>query len=242
MRIAFCDDDITSCEKIKILSEKYSDEHRIPVKINVFNVSRDFYYNVIKNRLKYDIYFLDIIMPEYSGIFLAKEIRKYDKDGVIVFATVSPEFRREAFLVEAIQYLEKPLKYSSVERCFDRARKMLGISNKKTITVKIPNGLKTIDVSEIVYVEAFLHVLRIYLNDGTYFDTANSSITLSGLKQMLSFPNFCSTSRSYIVNFDYVDYIEGEDMYIKNYRTLKIPSKQIQNVKQKYRDYFYSGE
>ena len=67
----------------------------------------------IKTGAKVDVCFLDIVMPEMSGIELARQIRKMETDKgmkahAIVFLTTSNEFASESFEVKAFTYLLKP--------------------------------------------------------------------------------------------------------------------------------------
>jgi len=65
---------------------------------------------------RFDIYILDIIMSNFSGIETAKEIRAFDKNSPIVFLTSSPEFALEGYKVKALNYVLKP---ASKEKLFE---------------------------------------------------------------------------------------------------------------------------
>ena len=72
---------------------------------------------------KADVLFLDIEMPEISGIELAKIINKKHPEIAIVFVTAYEEYALSAFDVETIDYLLKPIRKEQLERCLMRLEK-----------------------------------------------------------------------------------------------------------------------
>lgn len=242
MRVAFCDDDKNNCISFDSLSQRYAEKHDVQLTIEIYNNADWFYRDIVLPKRKYDIYFLDIIMPGLSGMDLARMIRDYDKDGIIVFVTISMDYCREAFALEALQYMQKPITYEELERVLERSQRLLGMDNRRFITMRIPGGVRTIDAAHIMYAESYLHVLRFHLCDGSIFDTANSSITMTGLADMLPYPNFYLVSRSYFVNFDFVDYVENEIIAMKDGSIIRMPVKQQSKVKQLFCEYLFGEE
>jgi two-component SAPR family response regulator len=68
---------------------------------------------------RFDIYCLDIMMPGFTGIDAAKEIRTFDKTAPILFFTSSPEFALESYSVKAINYVLKPISKEKLFFAFD---------------------------------------------------------------------------------------------------------------------------
>lgn len=78
------------------------------------NRSRFFYSSLellasIEKGMRYDILFLDVILPNENGIDIAKEIRQYDSVMKIIFLTTSPEFAVQSYTVSAYFYQLKPI-------------------------------------------------------------------------------------------------------------------------------------
>ena len=67
----------------------------------------------------FDIILLDIVMPIFTGIETAHEIRKFDKNVKIVFLTSSPEFAVDSYSVKASNYLLKPVSTHKLFICID---------------------------------------------------------------------------------------------------------------------------
>lgn len=84
------------------------------------------------NQTEIDVVFLDIEMPEISGMELAKVINKTHPEIDVVFVTAYEEYALHAFDVEAIDYLLKPIRKEQLERCISRLEKRKGNSTSSS--------------------------------------------------------------------------------------------------------------
>jgi len=230
--IAICDDDSSVTELSKVLIGEYF----VELNCTVFN-DPTILLKSIQNDKKYNIYILDIFMPELSGIELAREIRALDKECLIIFLTSSEEYHRDAYNVEALQYLEKPLNKEMLFHTLNRALKYLGEKKTELLPVQTKAGVRAVEINQIVYVEAFRHVLEIHLRDGSKIETLDSSMTLEGLMSVLSFPPFCVPYRGFIVNLDHAECLEKYKFCMSSGDEIPVPQKQFIKVRQQYSDY-----
>ena len=90
MKIAVCDDDQYELGIIRELLDNYEASSNISFTVKYYNSSVELASTA--GFEKFDIYFLDIIMPVMNGLALAKEIRTFDKAAPIIFLTSSSEF------------------------------------------------------------------------------------------------------------------------------------------------------
>ena len=86
IQIAFCDDDQTVLDQLSALLEKYRTQRCIQIQCTAFRSPLDLLAEIEKG-VRYDILFLDVIMPAENGITVAKEIRQYDTAVEIIFLT-----------------------------------------------------------------------------------------------------------------------------------------------------------
>ena len=108
-----------------------------------------------------DIAFLDIQMPEMSGIELAGRITAAGTR--VVFTTAYPDFALEGFRVNALHYLLKPISYSEFLEAVGRAAVLRPQSGEERyITVKSEYRLIRICVSDILYIEGLKDYIKIY--------------------------------------------------------------------------------
>ena len=108
IQIAFCDDDQTVLDQLSALLEKYRAQRCVQIQCTAFHSPLDLLAEIEKGT-RYDILFLDVIMPAENGITAAKEIRQYDNVVKIIFLTSSAEFAVESYVVGAYFYQLKPI-------------------------------------------------------------------------------------------------------------------------------------
>ena len=126
IQIAFCDDDQTVLDQLSALLEKYRAQRCVQIQCTAFHSPLDLLAEIEKGT-RYDILFLDVIMPAENGITVAKEIRQYDTAVEIIFLTSSTEFAVESYMVGAYFYQLKPIWEESFFRLMDAVlgRKLL---------------------------------------------------------------------------------------------------------------------
>jgi len=232
LHCAICDDNPDSAEALRVLIKEYSEELCCDVFFDADSVLK-----AQQDGAKFDLYILDIIMPEFSGIDLAREIRKHDENGIIIFLSSSNEFYKEAFAVEALQYLSKPVDKDQLFRTLDRALIYKEGNKTEPLPIRTKAGLHSVCVDQIVYVESFRHVITFYLENKREIHTLDSSISLKELLEVLSFPPFYSPHRGFIVNLAYVNCLEKQHFLMTTGATIPIPQKQFSKVRQQYSDY-----
>ena len=110
MKVVVCDDSMEDLEKIRGLLTKYVEKNeRIQLETEYFMYSAELYRR-IQSKAPGDIYILDMIMNEKTGIDIGSLIRSRDADSVIIYVTSSDDFALEAYGVRAVRYLLKPVR------------------------------------------------------------------------------------------------------------------------------------
>ena len=232
IKCAVCDDDIGLTETLHRMVKEYSSELGCSVFTDPLCLR-----SAICSGQEFDLYLLDIVMPGLTGVDLAREIRKVDGDAVIIFLTSSNEFHQDGFEVEALQYLEKPVDKASLYRALDRATRYIGEKNNELLPVQTKDGIRTLSISHIIFVESFRHVLTFHLFDGSTIDTLYSSLTLEKLSEALRSPHFCMPHRGFLVNMSHVNCLQKSQFLMTSGKAIPIPEKQFSKVRQQYADY-----
>jgi len=166
-------------------------------------------------KFKPDVVFLDIEMPDISGIELAREFFRYNNKSLIVFATAYDDYAIEAFELGAVDYILKPFEEKRIAKTIIRIEnlkknqdewnqnlnKLSNFLESRKIFKKIPVQQKTgiinfVPYIDILYCEASEGGVKIFtLKDEYYFDG-----TLSDLEMRLKNEGFMRVHKSYIVN------------------------------------------
>lgn len=154
-----------------------------------------------------DIAFLDIIMPEMTGVELAEKMRADGFDGFIVFLTSVNDFASQSYKVKAFSYLLKPADEAEIKEILEAIAKSKNQTQASGFTVKRKNGSRFVAFSELVYVEVRNHNLYFYLSGGevveAYAPLREYADTL------LAEPCMAQHHRSYLINMDYVSACEN---------------------------------
>ncbi len=158
--------------------------------------------------LKPDLILLDMTMPEVDGLSVARRLARQEKRPAVVFVTAHDNYAVEAFDLDAVDYVLKPVKPERLERAIRRAlarREERGRSESKWLEeLWIPHRseLIRIDAAEVGRIDAERDYVRLHVGVG---DGARSYLllqTIAGLEQRLDPDRFIRIHRSTILRKD----------------------------------------
>ena len=145
--------------------------------------------------------FLDIQMPELSGVEFSKIL---PKDTRVIFTTAFPQYAVEGYKVNALDYLLKPISYEDFLKSTDKALEWYTVIQRQDtyrrdrfMFVKTDYKLQRISLDDILYIEGLKDYVRFYLKDG---ERVMSLMSMKKLEEYLPKPEFLRTHRSYIVH------------------------------------------
>ncbi|MFT5147233.1 MAG: two-component system LytT family response regulator [Polaribacter sp.] len=158
----------------------------------------------VANQQKIDIFFLDINMPDISGLSLAKSINQKAK---IIFTTAYREYAVDGFNLQAVDYLLKPISFDrflqSIHKYFEgvsfidsEIKIEKSVLKNDFIFVRSDRKMIKINFDEIQYVESLSDYIKIHSVD----KTITTRETISNIETKLPAKNFLRIHRSYIVN------------------------------------------
>jgi DNA-binding LytR/AlgR family response regulator len=156
-----------------------------------------------------DVMFLDVSMPKTSGMQLAEALHKLKNPPVVVFVTAYSEYALDAFNVDAVDYLMKPVETDRLNVALDKVQARVTPQNSNYHPIeRIPvekSGRKVlVPIDQIRYIEAKDDYSCIYTADDRYLST----ISLAQLENKLSPHGFFRVHRGYIVNLEHVEDVE----------------------------------
>ena len=210
-KIAFCDDDVSVLAEMQRLMEQYCAERDCKIEYNIFNHPFDLVAEIEKGN-RYDILFMDVLMPGENGIEAATEIRKYDKNVKIIFVTSSSEFAVQSYVIGAYYYQLKPIWAESFFRLLDSVLAACKKEAETSLILRCKSGITRIDIKALEYCEVIHRTLIFHLNTGKVLESAGSMDEL--VKQLSTYPFFHRPHRSYLVNLEYVDNYMGSDVSV----------------------------
>lgn len=173
-------------------------------------------FNCISNNT-IDLVFLDINMPEISGIAFAKSINKYIK---IIFTTAYRDYAVEGFELQAVDYLLKPIAF---ERLLKAVTTYFEVYNTniehKVQTIESTNSfmfvrserkMLKIDFNSIIYIESYSDYIKIHLPN----ETIVTRETISAIEAKLPKQQFIRIHRSFIISLHNIESFTNEHITI----------------------------
>lgn len=153
--------------------------------------------------------FLDIQMPELSGIEFAKIL---PSDTKIIFTTAFQQYAIESYKVGALDYLMKPVSYEDFLQAANKALDWFSFMLRQQVTsrdrfmfVKSDYKLIRVPLDDILYIEGLKDYVRICLENG---NKIMSLMNMKKLEDYLPHPEFLRTHRSYIVHMPKIRLID----------------------------------
>ncbi|GAA3612423.1 LytTR family DNA-binding domain-containing protein [Flavivirga amylovorans] len=170
-----------------------------------------------------DLVFLDINMPEISGISFAKSI---NKDIKVIFTTAYRDYAVEGFELQAVDYLLKPVSFNrllkAVNNYFDiysesKNTAIESTNNNDFMFVRSDRRMIKINFDAIIYIESYSDYIKIHLADNTIITRE----TISAIEGKLPPKKFIRIHRSYIISINNIASFTNEEIII-NKKSLPI--------------------
>jgi DNA-binding LytR/AlgR family response regulator len=166
-------------------------------------------YNVLRAQ-PVDLLLLDIEMPGMSGLELTRNL--VNKRPVIIFITSKKEYAADAFDLNVVDYIVKPVTNSRFIQAIDKAREVLE-SNKEEVKLKEDefifirdsNIVRRLKLDKILYAEAMGDYVKLYTPEKFYA----IHTTLRAVEERLPGSDFLRVHRSYLVAVNKIDSMEG---------------------------------
>ncbi len=217
LRIAVCDDEERCQSDTKRMIESWSAAASSQTQIDCYDNGDSLLRE--SDAARYDIIFLDIVMPLLNGMDTAKELRDRDKAVKIIFLTSSPEFALQSYSVKATDYCIKPIKYERLKEVMDD----LTVSDREepeNLTLKTVGGYQKIYLHDIEYIEAQNKRVFFFLKSGKIVEVIQPLYTFeTGLSDS---KGFFKCHRSYLVYLPNVDYFSNTEIKTKSGRHIPI--------------------
>jgi DNA-binding LytR/AlgR family response regulator len=172
--------------------------------------------NFLRNK-SVDLIFLDIQMPEMSGLQFISTLKN---PPVIILTTAFREYAPEAFDLNVVDYLLKPISFErllkSVNKFFDmdtgntHSVRSVSHEEQRCVYIKADRKIHKIIESEIVYIESLDEYVKIHLKDRMLITREN----ISTLEEKLPNPPFVRIHRSFIINSKWVKTISNDGVEV----------------------------
>lgn len=233
-KIIICDDDCLFATKLCHEIRKNLDKIGKSAQIHTFQYIEDIPQRIFA---ECDIAFLDVDFTDkrYTGMDIARQIRKLQKNAVILFVTNYPEYAPEGYEVQAFRYLLKSEINTKLSRYLSQALQQLAES-KRIFQIPVGGDILRLPVDNIIYIEAQLHTVVVHSvknnNQGSIEYTFYS--TLTSVEDQLASLGFLRIHKSYLVNMRHIIKYMCKEAVLSNGVILKVSEKNYSEQKKKY--------
>ncbi len=167
----------------------------------------------LKSEEEINLIFLDIQMPEMSGIELLDSLQSYPQ---VIIVSAQEHYALEAFNYDVTDYLLKPITYprflKAVNKAYDRYKETPNLSETTDgIFIRRNSSLIRLKYNDIIWIEA----LENYVTFTTETEKIIVHSTMTAIESKLPCSKFSRVHRSFIVNLSKFDIIEDNSIMLK---------------------------
>lgn len=217
IKCVILDDELLAISYLKLLC---SEIENVEV-LKAFNNPKIFLQEI--NDIDCDVCILDIEMPGMNGLQVAELI----KNKKIIFTTAYKEYAAEAFDLDVVDYVRKPIKKERLQQAFEKAEKLLGEQRKNQFFEWNTNLGKTrIPVHDVVYIKTSEIDSRDKdLKLKNLSEIILKNLSFKNLSELLPEKNFVQINKREMVNIDFIKVFSTSEIILEMNSTDGMPLK-----------------
>jgi DNA-binding LytR/AlgR family response regulator len=207
LKCVLLDDELLNLSYLKMILDQFPEVEVV----KTFNDPQVFLKEI--GKIEFDCCFLDIQMPKITGLEVAKELTNKH----VVFITAHKEFAADAFDLNALDYIRKPISVERLKQAIEKIKKSDAKKDSSpVIIINSDKGKKLLKTQEIVHIETAPIDSRdkiILLNDGT--EVLGKNISFDWLsKQLIEMP-FVRVNKKEIISLSFVAHFTLNEITIE---------------------------
>ena len=233
--ILICDDDPTMLKKNYESIQTIVNKRKLKAKIYRFEDA-----SIISDHIlsSCDIAFLDIDFESenYNGLDIARRLRKFRNDSIIMFVTNFIEYAPEGYEVHAFRYILKSKFESDIEPYFEQAINQI-FQQKKTVKIQVNGEIIDLHLDSILYFEVQQHNVTAYIQKNPLRKEIKAYTfygSLSTLESRLESQGFLRIHKSFLVNMRHIKKFQCREAVLDNGINLRVGEKGYAENKRKY--------
>jgi DNA-binding LytR/AlgR family response regulator len=234
IRVAVVDDE---AEVLDLLERNISDAFKLlDVNVALYRIQNGIDLIELHKEKEFNIIFLDLEMPEMDGLEVARFVRSYDQNTVLIFVTNREDLVFDAFQYNAIAFIRKKCLHEelidAVKRAYNKVATKLSVHLFKT-----EFGDIRFQLNEILYFSSRGHNVWLHSKEGKLY---RIFYTLEQIENLISNDSFIKCHSSVLANCGYIYSIEKENIILTNGETVALSRHRRKNVKDALQKYLRS--
>ncbi|WP_086314720.1 hypothetical protein A5821_002332 [Enterococcus sp. 7F3_DIV0205] len=209
MKIVLCDNNQREMGKIeKSINLHFSQKYEF----DFFSSGKKLIRHFKKNEANYSIYFISIELNDMDSIALAQQIRKSDREALIIFVSNDIQRMPDVFQVHAFDYLLKPIADDRLLETMTRATNYFNAIHAY-FEFSFNRKLIVLTMNDIVYIAKSGRIAYIHTTEKVY----KTYLTMAEIVDKLNKDIFTRIHGSYIVNLNYIVKIIKSEVFVKQF-------------------------
>ncbi len=215
MKIAIIDDEKEVINQLTEYIGNVSQEIGVTFETACFNEGHTF---IDTYDFSYDIVLMDIEIGSENGMVLAESLRQMDSAVTLMFITNMSQYATQGYLVDAIDFIIKPVEYESFLFRFKRAVSRASKQSGKLITISSGSEIYSFPSKEVIYIDIQGHNMTIHSKK----EVKTVRASLKSVEAQLSGTPFARCNNSFLVNLSHVRSIVDNEVTLSNGDKLSI--------------------
>lgn len=226
--IAVLDDEVVYIDQIRKITEACMELMNTEYEFRGYEKEQDILED-LKNGRYYDLYLLDVQLPDINGLEIARQIRRRYEEPVLIYITNYVDYAVEAFEVNAFRYITKQALEEKLPQAYQAMNTLL---KKKKVSDRLYRierygSQEKILYRDIYYLKKDRKYVIIVHKDGK----SRVRSTMKEILEELQDERFLAIDRSFAVNINYVQAIKNYEIYIKNGDILPVSKPRLPYVR-----------
>jgi DNA-binding LytR/AlgR family response regulator len=223
-----CDDEKAALDNVKKNIQAVCNDLNQPIEIFTYNNSKKAIDSICKNSEQFDILFLDIDMPEISGLEVAKIIRNAGLDIILIFISAHEQYVFDSIEYSPFRYIRKNLIKKEMPSAIKAAIRLLESTREHSSVIKTECGNIVLKHSRIMYYDVKGHNVVIHMIDGKEFSTRN---TIKGFYKDMNDDNFVKINSGCVVNLKHIENISKDFVTLDNKKALVLSKSRLKEIR-----------
>lgn len=229
-RTLIVEDEPAEADRLTELLRRYGKAHNIEFGITWHSSAME----MLSDKSRYDLCFLDIQMPGIDGMEAAGLLRTYDEEIPIIFVTNLAKYAVKGYEVGATGFIVKPVTYGNLQLSLGRALRAVTKSTGRTLTIPTEDGVRVVPLRSIVYIEVTKHRLTYHLEGEDPIDARGSLVQV---EEELADAPVVRVSKSCLANMDQISMVRSSEIQMSNGDVLRISRTHKRDVVDRVTDY-----
>ena len=235
INIAICDDEQKSLQMIQKELYHIADKLKIEIETYAYKEGKKVLDLIYNEKEDFDVLFLDIDMPDVSGLEVAKKLRQKHLDIILIFISAYEQYVFESIEYNPFRYIRKNRIEKELMPCLKAAYQRLEEMQDSYMIVKTGEAEVRVKHSDIMYFETSARKIGIHLKNGEVLFVRK---TIKELYEELNDEHFIKIHSGCVANAKYIGKYSNHDITLDNGEHLIVSRTRIKSVKRALMNYW----